>query len=228
VVAYTGTARAYDNLLEGKVDIIFCAAPSDLQIKQFQNNGINLKLIPIGMEAFVFFVNKKNVINNLTVENIQGIYSGKIRNWKELNGVNKSIRAFQRSENSGSQTALENIMDNTPIIDPLRERAIGMFDIIDYIADYKNFSNAIGFSFLYFSTEMVKNDKIKLLSINGIYPSKETIQNGSYPFSDNFYAIYVDNDEKNENIEKFIEWILSSQGQTLVSKTGYIPIKTGQ
>jgi phosphate transport system substrate-binding protein len=71
---------------------------------------------------------------------------------------------------------------------------------------------------------MVKNDQIKLLSIEGIYPSMETIQDGSYPFSDSFYAIYNDTADKNENIESFIEWMLSSQGQELVSKIGYIPI----
>jgi len=75
---------------------------------------------------------------------------------------------------------------------------------------------------------MVKNEQIKLLSIEGIYPSRETIQNGSYPFSDNFYAIFIDNDNKNENIELFIEWMLSDQGQLLISKTGYIPIKIEQ
>ena len=60
---------------------------------------------------------------------------------------------------------------------------------------------------------------------NGIYPSKETIQDDSYPFSGSFYAIYTDAGAKNENIKPFIEWILSQQGQELIHKTGYVPIK---
>jgi phosphate transport system substrate-binding protein len=219
------TIGAYENLLEGKVDIIFCAAPSNSQMKQFDDNGIKIKLIPIGREAFVFFVNKENIVDNLTVENIQGIYSGKIKNWKKLNGANQRIKAFQRPENSGSQTMLIKIMNNTPLMKPRRENVSrGMGDIINQVADYRNFSNAIGYSFLFYSTEMVKNDQIKLLSIEGIYPSKETIQNGTYPFSADFYAIY-NTDNKNKNVEPFIEWILSEQGQKLISKTGYIPIK---
>jgi len=71
---------------------------------------------------------------------------------------------------------------------------------------------------------MVKNDNIKLLSIEGIFPSRETIQDNSYPLSENFYAIYIDNDNKNENTENFIKWILSRQGQYLISETGYTPI----
>jgi len=217
------TDGAYDKLLEGKVDIIFCAEPSDFQIKQF--NDINIKLVPIGKEAFVFFVNKNNNIDNLSVDDIKGIYSGKIKNWKKLGGANQSIKAFQRPKNSGSQTILEKVMGNAPIMNPRRENVPqNMGGIINQVAVYRNFSNAIGYSFLYFSTEMVKNDKIKLLSISGIYPSKETIQNGNYPFSNSFYAIFIDNNEKNENVELFINWILSSQGQTLISKTGYIPI----
>ena len=223
------TEKAYENLLEGKADIIFCLEPSDLQLKQFYDNGFTLKLIPIGKEAFVFFVNKENLINNLTIDNIRDIYSGKVTNWNELNGINQDIIVFQRPKNSGSQTILEKIMGNISIIEPRMEYvASAMKRIINMVADYRNFPNAIGYSFLQFSTEMIKNDQIKLLSIDGIFPSYEAIKDGSYPFSENFYAVYIDSDHKNENIDLFIEWILSRQGQTLISKTGYIPINIEQ
>jgi len=219
------TARAYEKLFEGKADIIFCAQPSEAQLKHFIDININLKLVPIGREAFVFFVNKANPVNNLTIEDIQGIYSGRIKNWKKINGVNQRIRAFQRPKDSGSQTIFEKVMGDIPIVKPRRENVSGgMMGIINEVAAYRNFSNAIGYSFLYFSTEMVKNDQIKLLSVNGIFPSRETIQDESYPLYENFYAIYIDTDDKNENIEPFINWILSEQGQALVQRTGYIPI----
>lgn len=226
LVSCTKTDRAYNNLLNSNADIIFCAAPSKLQLKQFSDNGLDLKLVPIGREAFVFFVNNRNPVNNLKVSDIQRIYSGEIKNWKKLNGPDKSIRAFQRPLNSGSQTMLEKIMDNNPIMKPGRENvSTGMGGIINQVAVYRNFSNSIGYSFFYFTMKMVKNGEIKLLSIDGVTPSKNTIQDGSYPFSDNFYAIYVDKENKNENIERFIDWILSDQGQILIAKTGYIPIK---
>jgi phosphate transport system substrate-binding protein len=225
LVLCSRTPGAYENLLEGKVDIIFCMTPSDEQKKQFSDNGIKLKLVPIGREAFVFFVNKKNIVDNVTIEHIQGIYSGKITSWKELNGSGQNIRAFQRPENSGSQTMLEKIMGIVPLMEPRKEDVSeSMSRIINQVAVYKNFPNAIGYSFLFYSMEMVKNDQIKLLSIEGVYPSKETIQNETYPFSDNFYAIYVDTEDKNENIDVFIEWILSGQGQELIEKTGYVPV----
>jgi phosphate transport system substrate-binding protein len=225
IVLCSKTTDAYNNLLEEKVDIIFCARPSEEQVKQFSDNGIDINLVPIGKDAFVFFVNKKNIVTNITIENIQGIYSGRIKNWRELGGTNSNMKAFQRPKNSGSQTALEKVMGNIPIIQSRTETVSSMEGIINEVAAYRNFNNAIGYSFLHFVTEMVQNNQIKLLSINNVYPSKETIQNGNYPFSDSFYAIYIKKEKMNENIKILIEWILSNQGQELIKRAGYIPIK---
>lgn len=225
IVLCSKTIDAYKNLFEGKADIIFCAGPSKEQMEQFIKSGTTVKLIPIGKEAFVFFVNKENPVSNLTKEDIQNIYSGKLKNWKHFGGINRHIKTYQRPEGSGSQTALIQIMDGLPMIKPHREDVpSGMGGIINEVASYRNFNTAIGYSFLHFSTKMVQNDQIKLLSINAIYPSKETIQNDTYPFSDTFYAIYLENDDNNEHIKPFIEWMLSEQGQKLIEKTGYIPI----
>ncbi|MDR0320886.1 MAG: substrate-binding domain-containing protein [Treponema sp.] len=228
VLKLSRTADSYNNLLEGKADIIFCLEPSQVQLQRIYESNINIKFVPIGKEAFVFFVNRKNPLNNLNIEDIQGIYSGRITNWKGLNRKNRSITVYQRPGDSGSQTILEKIMGDIPIVRPVTERVSPtMGSLVSHVATYQpytDFNNAIGYSFLIYSTEMIKNNQIKLLSINGIYPSAETIQNNSYPFTVDFYAIYNDTEKKNENIEPFIEWILSEQGQTLVSRTGYVPI----
>jgi len=224
-VLCTRTPNAYRSLLQGKVDIIFCLEPSQAQLQQFHENNMNIKFVPIGKEAFVFFVNSKNAVSNLSVDDIQGIYTGRIKNWRFLNGMNRNILAYQRPEGSGSQTILRKIMGDIPVIEPRKENVMQeMQGIINQVATYRNFYNAVGYSFLMYATEMVQDNQIKLLSINGIYPSVETIQNGSYPFTVEFYAIYNDTETKNENIEPFINWILSRQGQTLVSRTGYAPI----
>jgi phosphate transport system substrate-binding protein len=220
------TAGAYKNLLEGKADIIFCAAPSEEQRRQFAEKGIKVNFVPIGKEAFVFFVHKANRVGGVSVEDIQNIYAGKIKNWKELGGANKKIKAYQRPEGSGSQTALKKMMGDVPLETPPAENVSDfMGGIIEEVASYRNFSNAIGFSFLRFSTAMVQNNQIKLLAVNNVYPSKESIQDNSYPLCDTFYAAYIDGDDKNENIEPFIAWILSRQGQELIEKSGYVPVR---
>ena len=74
IVNCTRTTGAYNNLISGEADIIFCAKPSDGQIEYASSQGKKFNLTPIGREAFVFFVNKHNTISNLTIEEIKGIY----------------------------------------------------------------------------------------------------------------------------------------------------------
>ncbi|WP_279401693.1 substrate-binding domain-containing protein [Piscibacillus salipiscarius] len=73
----------------------------------FEREDKALNMTPIGREAFVFFVHADNPVDSLKVEEIQGIYSGNITNWKEVGGEDVEIRAFQRPEGSGSQTMLK-------------------------------------------------------------------------------------------------------------------------
>lgn len=218
------TPNAYEKLFNGEVDMIFVAAPSDSQKKVAKNKGLELEMTPIGREAFVFFVNQKNQINGLTIDQIKDIYSGKVKNWEDVGGKNDSIRAFQRPEDSGSQSALQRLMGDKAIMEaPTENVASGMGDIIEEVANYRNYDNAIGYTFRFYVKEMVKNDQIKLLEIDGIAPTKETIQNGTYPLSTEFYIVTAGTD--NPNVEPFIEWILSSQGQEILEKTGFVPVR---
>ena len=217
------TGEAYDNLINGHVDIIFVLAPSDQQLAKAKEAGKELKLTPIGKEAFVFFVNDKNRVQSLTVEEIKGIYSGEIKNWKEVGGKKKEIRAFQRPQDSGSQTALQHFMGEVPIMDPpVEDIASLMGTIIDQVSDYKNYKNAIGYTFRYYSTEMTQNNAIRLLAVNGVEPTKETIRSGDYPITNELYAVTAGSD--NPHTEAFIDWILSEQGQEIIEKTGYVSI----
>lgn len=222
-VSVTTTPKAYTNLINGSADLIFVAGPSTQQLAIAKENGVELTLTPIGREAFVFFVHADNPVKGLTTEQIQGIYSGAITNWQEVGGKNEPIRAFQRPENSGSQTMLQKVMGNHKLMKPPNEdRISGMGGIIEKTSDYKNYPNAIGYSFRFFSTEMVQNGNIRLLEVDGVMPSKETIANKTYPLAAEFYAITAGS--QNPNVPKLIEWILSPQGQSLVEKTGYTPL----
>ncbi|MGG6310925.1 PstS family phosphate ABC transporter substrate-binding protein [Paenibacillus macerans] len=217
------TPVAYKNLIEGRADIIFAAAPSEGQKAAARKQGKELKQIPIGREAFVFFVNASNPVTGLTTEQIRGIYSGELTRWSEVGGGKGDIRAFQRPEDSGSQTMLQRVMDGKELaVPPKEDVASGMGGIISRTADYRNYKNALGFSFLFYATEMVGNGDIRLLEIDGVKPNRTTIANGEYPFAAEFYAITAGSD--NPNVDKLIAWILSPQGQYLVEQTGYTPV----
>ncbi|PKG24738.1 PstS family phosphate ABC transporter substrate-binding protein [Niallia nealsonii] len=222
-VVSSQTSTAFDRLVNGDADIVFMAHPSENQMKSAKEQGVELKLTPIGREAFVFFVHDKNRVKKLSIKQIQGIYSGQIKNWKEVGGNDEKIRAFQRPEESGSQSALIRLMDGIPLMNPPSEDIVtGMGGIITETTNYRNKTNAIGFSFRKFSEEMVQNGKIKNIAVEGVLPTKENIQNEIYPIVAEFYAITAGSD--NPHIEEFIKWIQSEQGQEIVEKTGYISL----
>lgn len=218
------TGQAYTNVINGTADIAFVLSPSANQLKEAKDAGKELKLTPIGKEAFVFFVNSKNPVESLEVDELKGIYAGKITNWQDVGGKSETIRAFQRPENSGSQTALQKFMGTTVIMKPPTEDIASLMGtVIGEVADYKNHNNAIGYTFRYYSTQMVKNNNIRLLNVNGVEPTVDTIQSGEYPITNEFYAVTAGSD--NPHVEAFLEWILSEQGQKIIEKTGYVPIR---
>ena len=224
IVKVSRTPEAYQNLIAGDTDIIFAAAPSTSQEWLAENKGLTFKMTPIGREAFVFFVHAKNSIDHLTLEQVKQIYAGDITNWREVGGEDAAIRAFQRPADSGSQTALEKMMGNQPIMEaPTEDIASGMGGIIREVSKYRNYKNALGYTFRYYSTEMVNNKEIKLLSIDGVAPTKENIQNGTYPLIAEFYAVTAGTE--NSNAQKLIDWICSDEGQAMIEKVGYVPVE---
>ena len=225
VFQYHNTVGGYNLLAEKQIDIFFGAYPSKEQREYAEECGTEFKYIPIGSEAFVFFVNKDNPVNNLTTEQIKGIYSGEITNWKEVGGKNEPIVAFQRNEGSGSQSMLKRFMGDTPIMTPPIEQVNDfMVGIIDQVANYKNKSNSIGFSFRYYVESIIQNPDIKMISIDGVEPTVENIKNGLYSITTNLYAVTYENNP-NENVNKLIDWILSDEGQSIIEQTGYVGIK---
>lgn len=202
-----GTGGAYKAVADGTADIIFCAKPSEKQLEYAAEQGAELTLVPIGYEAFVFIVNKDNPIESLTVEQLRGIYSGEYTSWEQVGGEKSHIGALQRTEGSGSQTMMQSFMGETEM----------KRDILAFTG------RSIGYSFRYYVESVVQNGGVKMLSVNGAYPSAENIRSGDYPLVDNFYAIYR-SDNENENIPLIIEMILSDEGQKIISETGYISI----
>ncbi|MBT2581992.1 substrate-binding domain-containing protein [Planococcus sp. ISL-109] len=99
----------------------------------------------------VFFVHAENPVDALSTADIQAIYSGKQTNWSALGGEDQPIRAFQRPEDSVRQTALLNFMGDVPVMRaPIENMEEGMGGIIEQVAEYKNHSNAIGFTFRFY------------------------------------------------------------------------------
>lgn len=226
-VIMTNTLKAYSGVIAGQRDVIFVAGPSQSQLKEAEEAGVELCFTPIGREAFVFIVADTNPIDGITVQQIKNIYSGKTRKWSTLGWAEGGdILAFQRPEGSGSQTGLEGVMGDMPLVvpQPLPDRSLlGTNSLMQQITtEWNGVQPALGYSYKYYATQMYSNPHAKLLSVDGVAPTEENISDGSYPFVVDFYA--VTRGQPQGNVKVLIDWILSPTGQQIVQRTGYAPI----
>lgn len=185
--------------------------------------GVEMVLTPIGYEAFVFIVPKDSPAEGLTADEIRGVYSGEITTWEQL-GVpgNGEIIAYQRPENSGSQTALENIMGDTELMDAPGYVVDDMVRIVQNV-EYRNLPGALGYSFRFFVSGMLKSD-VKLLAIDGVAPTIENIENGSYPFISTLYAVTLKGNT-NPNTRILLNWLTGDTAQKLLAESGYVGLR---
>lgn len=217
------TSAAYERLFAGKAEMIFVAGPSKAQAEKARAAGLDLTLTPIGREAFVFYVSSKNPVTGLSQAQIRGIYSGALTNWAELGGKRRKIIAFQRPEGSGSQSMLVRVMEETPLMAAPEETvAGGMGEIVSRTSNFRAYPGAIGYSFRVFVANILQADAIRLLEIDGVAPTPETIADGSYPFALPFYVATLG--PPKGAAKEFVDWIVSPEGQELVAATGYVPL----
>ena len=208
VMQYQNTIRGFDALVDGSVDLFFTAHPSKEQLQSAADKGVELEIVPVGLEAFVFFVNAKNPVEGLSVDEIRGIYRDEITNWKQVGGPDRIINPMLRIKGSGSQTMMEKFMEG----DMITKRSL-----------FAVFGGSIGYSFRYYLSGMVANDNVKMLSVNGVYPNAENIRSGEYPITAGFYVVYR-KDNNNENVKKLVDWLLTEEGQTMIEKCGYVSL----
>ena len=205
---YHNTIRGFNALVDGTVDLFFTAAPSADQMKYAEEKGVELEFVPVGKEGFVFFVNTKNEVDSLTIEQIRSIYDGSIRNWVEVGGAFRPINPVTRIARSGSQSAMDRFMG---------DREYGK-------KGYSALAGAsIGYSFRFYLQGIVGNSGVKMLAVNGVEPTVDTIRDGKYPLVSDFYVAYR-KDETNPAVKNLVDWILSDEGQKLIEESGYIPV----
>lgn len=222
---YTNTPGGNMALAQGEIDFMIGVKPQDYYQEIAAENGYALESVPIGKEAFVFFTNAKNPVESLTIEQIRGIYSGEITNWKQVGGEDLDIQVFMRNGNSGSYSALEKLMGDLQMAEPKKEFVFDLMSgIVQAASDYENHRGAIGFSFRYYVTDIVSENGIRFIPIEGVEPTIETVTSDEYPLVDNLFISYRKG-YMTEEMQLLLDWILSEEGQLLVERSGYAPVK---
>ena len=228
LAVFSRTTQSFRNLAAGLCDILIVSEPSPEVFIEFEEQGFEYEMTPIATDALVFVVNASNPVDSLTIKQIQGIYTGKITNWKEVGGDDIEIAAYQRNADAGSHVMMEKlVMDGLVMSAPPMQSfptAFGMGELISAIKGFDGSANAIGYSVFYYSVEMQMAEGLKILSVDGVPPVDDTVRRGQYPFTNPFFAVIGADEPEDSPTRVMYEWLLSEEGQALIAHEGYVSV----
>ncbi|WP_370573403.1 PstS family phosphate ABC transporter substrate-binding protein, partial [Methanomethylovorans sp.] len=208
-------------LIDGEVEIAMASrSMKDSEIEEAKQNGINPLETVIGWDGIAVVVNPENPVSQLTFTQLKAIYDGNVSNWKDVGGEDRQITVISRDSSSGTYEYFkeEILVESEYRQDALVQPATGA--IVQEIAQNKGAIGYIGYAYLDTST--------KALALDGgegvfVPATEEKILSGEYPLARQLY--YYTNGEPQGLAKEFIEYIMSGEGQAIVSDVGYFPAK---
>ena len=224
-ITHHKTTDSFYSLIDGDADILIVGNPASDVFDYAAEKNVELEMKPIGVDALVFLISDLNPVEDVLHEEIVGVYTGKITNWKQLGGEDLPILAYQRNETAGSQVMMENVvMKGIEMTDaPTEFRPGEMGDLVDVVASYRNSADAIGYSVYYYVTEMYVKQGIKLLSVNGVAPSNETIASREYPYTQPNYAVVRKDEPRNSPARRLFDFLTTEEGKAFLTAHNYVP-----
>lgn len=203
----------------GKSDIGGSCRPAKPDISKLEEG---VKMTHVGWDALVVMVHPENPIDNLTIRQLYDIMTGKVRMWNEVGGTNEPIVVVVRTgKMSGVGYMGRKMLFNDPRANYYR-RAINLKSSGPVERKVEKRRNAIGIS----GVSSAKRRKVKMISLEGIAPSKANVASGTYPFYRPLYLM-TKGDPQGE-VKIFIDWLLSTEGQKVVSEQGTVNLSEGK
>lgn len=205
----TGSGAGIAAVSEGRCDI-------GLSSRGLKSDELKtLDQTNFALDGIVVIVNPSNPLTNLTLDQINKIYTGKITNWKELGGADKPIVLIGREAGSGTRDGFESVV-NAKDACKYRQELTSTGDVITTVS--KN-ENAIGYASL-----AAVSDKIKPLTVEGVKASEETIQDGTYKLQRPFVFVTVKGKDLNPTAKKFYDFALSKEAHDYIKMAGVVPV----
>ena len=222
-----GSGTGIAALINGTVDIANASRQiKEEEVMEAQENGIDPVEYVIARDAIAVIVNPENPVERLTLQQISAIYSGEIDNWAQLGGEDRPIVRLSRETNSGTHVYfLETVLrlgddENSTLFSTdtlLLPSSEGI------IAEVSDNPNAIGYDGLGYVTPDVKVLAVASSATSEyVYPSAETVNASAYPIARDLYMYTAS--EPDEAILVFLDWIMSSEAQEIVTELGFVPV----
>lgn len=211
-VQQIGSSSGIKNTIDGTSEI----GMTSRDLKEGEKQA-NLKETQIAIDGIAVITNKENKVKDLTMEQIKGIYTGKITNWKEVGGDNSSIVVVSREDGSGTREGFETIVGYAA--EELVNSAIisdGSGNIKTTVAGNKNSIGYISLGYV--------NKEVNSISISGVEATVDNVKSNKYPILRPFLLVNKPKGLSDKG-QAFIDYILSEDGQKVVEEHGFVGVK---
>jgi phosphate transport system substrate-binding protein len=216
-----GSGIGITALINGTTDICNASRPmkqTEIEKLKARYNTLGVE-IPCAKDGVTIFLNDANKVTELTLQQLSDIYTGKTRNWKEVGGNDAEIRLYGRENSSGTYTYFHDEVVKADYAANTQSLP-GTAAVVNAV---KKDVNGIGYGGAAYAVG-VKHAKVKKDAKSTAYlPSPESIAKSEYPITRYLY-MYLRNRPTGET-KKYIDWILSAEGQRVVVEVGYFPVK---
>ena len=238
--SHSKSFASYERLIRGEADVLFAATKASAELEPLAaKQGVELQYIPIAYDAMVFFTNLENPVNGLTRQQIQDIY---VRNayssWDQVGGPEAKLLPYCRNTDSGSHALMERYFLEDGKLSLASEIlqgnvSVAMSSALTDVASALSLdppAYAIGYSvYAYYGSyeEMMTDvtpNKLKLLAVDGVLPTAETIADGTYPLADYNYLVLRGDEPKDSPARRLAEFMVSDAGQQAVADSGFLPL----
>jgi phosphate transport system substrate-binding protein len=222
------THQAWLNLADGTVDLILCIAPTAEEQAYLNAKDVDVAMRLYGCDGLVFLGNADNPVQDLTQDQVKGIYRGEIVNWSQLGGPDQKINAYYRDDQSGSQRFFETLVWKDEEIPDF-----GSLDLIlsDEMSDitYSVISDpyAIGFNIMSYVDMAFSDPKLMLFAIDGIAPSTETLADARYAYITQAYVIINADEPANSPARWLFDWFGCEISRELIANNSSLSVIFG-
>jgi len=210
-----GSGTGIAALIDGATDIANSSRPMKTkEMKQAREKGVNPVGTVIALDGIAVIVHRSNPINEISLEDLKKIYTGNTSNWSSLGAKGKIVVVSRDAASGTFEVFNEKVLTGAK----LTESALMQASNLEIARTVEQTPGGIGYVGLGYIS-----DKVKVLKVNGVTPSEQTVRNGSYPLARPLY-MYTNGAPKGL-AKSFIDFILSNEGQKIVRDNGFVPVK---
>lgn len=213
------------SLVEKQKDIVISTKPTAQELEQAKATGIDLQVTPVFHDALIFVTGKYNKVDELSSNQLQQIFSGEKKNWKDVGGFDSKI-FVNLPNNTSLKNKMTTFMQNKKQIDSTKEHYD--FDanskLSGTITSHLTGVNSVTYSYLSAFNQSLVKDDMKVLKLDGVQPNAENIKTAKYPQIVEYFAITRRGEEVDSLGYRLRAFALTASAQALVTSLGFIGI----